>query len=76
MIRGFRDKETQAVWQGRFSRKLPQDIQGLARRKLRMGVIAAANGASASMTNGESAFIGMAPTLTTLKSLITTEELL
>ena len=36
MIRGFRDKEAQAIWQGQFSRKLPQDIQGLARRKLRM----------------------------------------
>ena len=36
MIRGFRDKETEAIWHGRFSRRLPQDIQRLARRKLRM----------------------------------------
>ncbi|TFG84830.1 MAG: type II toxin-antitoxin system RelE/ParE family toxin [Chromatiales bacterium] len=36
MIRSFRDKEAEAIWQGRFSRKLPQDIQRLARRKLRM----------------------------------------
>ena len=36
MIRGFRDRETEAIWQGRFSRRLPQDIQRLARRKLRM----------------------------------------
>ena len=36
MIRSFGDKETEAIWQGRFSRRLPQDIQRLARRKLRM----------------------------------------
>ncbi len=36
MIRGFRDRETEAIWEGRFSRRLPQDIQRPARRKLRM----------------------------------------
>lgn len=34
MIRGFADKETQRVWTGEGSRKLPSDIQQLARRKL------------------------------------------
>ena len=36
MITGFRDKETQRIWQGEVSRKLPRDIQDIARRKLRM----------------------------------------
>ena len=36
MIRSFGDKEAEAIWEGRFSRRLPQDIQKLARRKLRM----------------------------------------
>jgi len=36
MITGFRDRETEAIWQGRRSRKLPQAIQAVARRKLRM----------------------------------------
>ena len=36
VIRSFGDKETEAIWAGRFSRRLPQDIQKLARRKLRM----------------------------------------
>jgi proteic killer suppression protein len=36
MITGFRDRETEAIWQGRRSRKLPQSIQTVARRKLRM----------------------------------------
>lgn len=36
MITSFRDKETQRVWQGEVSRKLPQAMQPLARRKLRM----------------------------------------
>jgi proteic killer suppression protein len=36
VIRSFGDKETEGIWHGRFSRRLPQDIQKLARRKLRM----------------------------------------
>lgn len=36
MIRDFADKETEKVWMGSVSRRLPQDIQGVARRKLRM----------------------------------------
>jgi proteic killer suppression protein len=36
MIVDFHCKETELVWQGSFSRKLPQDIQKTALRKLRM----------------------------------------
>jgi proteic killer suppression protein len=36
MIRHFRDKETRKIWEGSISRKLPADIQAVARRKLRM----------------------------------------
>ena len=36
MIRGFKDKETEKVFNGRFSKKLPQDIQRTAERKLIM----------------------------------------
>lgn len=36
MIKSFKDKETLGVWEGRISRRLPTDIQGVARRKLRM----------------------------------------
>ncbi len=36
MITGFRDRETEKIWQGKVSRRLPQDIQAIARRKLRM----------------------------------------
>jgi proteic killer suppression protein len=36
VIRGFRDRETESVWKGDVSRRLPQDIQSVARRKLRM----------------------------------------
>ena len=36
MIKSFADRETERIWQGRFSRRLPQDIQRVARRKLRM----------------------------------------
>ena len=36
MIVSFRGKETELVWRGVFSRKLPQDIQRIALRKLRM----------------------------------------
>ena len=35
MIRGFADSETQRIWNGERSRKLPADIQDTARRKLR-----------------------------------------
>ena len=36
MIRSFADRETERVWEGLVSRKLPADIQVTARRKLRM----------------------------------------
>jgi proteic killer suppression protein len=36
MIKSFRDAETEKVFQRRFSRRLPNDIQGVALRKLRM----------------------------------------
>jgi toxin HigB-1 len=36
MIRSFKDKETEKVFSRTFSRKLPQDIQQTAYRKLRM----------------------------------------
>ncbi len=36
MIRNFADKETERIWQGSVSRRLPHDIQTVARRKLRM----------------------------------------
>ena len=36
MIRGFADPETELIWAGRRSRRLPSDIQGVALRKLRM----------------------------------------
>ncbi|MBN1140691.1 MAG: type II toxin-antitoxin system RelE/ParE family toxin [Deltaproteobacteria bacterium] len=36
MIKTFADKETEKIWQGLISRRLPQDIQAVARRKLRM----------------------------------------
>ena len=35
-IQSFRDEETEKVWIGQGSRKLPADIQQVARRKLRM----------------------------------------
>lgn len=35
MIRSFRCKETEKVWQGQSSRKFPRDIQDRALRKLR-----------------------------------------
>ena len=34
MIRAFKDKEAQKVFNGRFSRKLPHNIQRMAERKL------------------------------------------
>ena len=36
MIKSFHGKETEKIWSGLRSRHLPQDIQQLARRKLRM----------------------------------------
>ena len=36
MIQNYGDKETEKIWNGIQSRKLPFDIQNLARRKLRM----------------------------------------
>jgi len=35
MIRSFADPETEKIWLGQRSRKLPSDIQNVARRKLR-----------------------------------------
>ncbi|MBU4185109.1 MAG: type II toxin-antitoxin system RelE/ParE family toxin [Proteobacteria bacterium] len=34
MIKSFRDKETEKIFNRLFSRKLPQNIQHIARRKL------------------------------------------
>jgi len=36
MIRNFKCKETELIWNGTVSSKLPPDIQQVARRKLRM----------------------------------------
>jgi len=36
MIRSFADKEADKIWHGTPSRRLPADIQHIARRKLRM----------------------------------------
>ena len=36
MNKNYRDKETTKVSNGRFSKKLPQDIQRIAARKLKM----------------------------------------
>jgi toxin HigB-1 len=36
MIKSFRDVETEKVFDRRFSRRLPSDIQAVALRKLRM----------------------------------------
>ena len=36
MINGFLDAETERIWRGEGSRRLPSDIQRTARRKLRM----------------------------------------
>lgn len=35
MIRSFRNKETERIWQGQQSRKFPGDVQDRALRKLR-----------------------------------------
>jgi proteic killer suppression protein len=36
MIASFRDPETETIWEGRRSRRLPGDIQAVALRKLRL----------------------------------------
>ena len=36
MIKSFHSKETEKIWLGEFSIKLPKEIQQIARRKLRM----------------------------------------
>lgn len=36
MIQSFADGETELIWQGRRSRRLPGDIQAVALRKLRV----------------------------------------
>lgn len=36
MIVSFGDRETEKIWQGERSRKLPNQIQEIGRRKLRM----------------------------------------
>lgn len=36
MIKSFADRQTEKVWKGEFSSKLPNEIQPIARRKLRM----------------------------------------
>ena len=36
MIKSFGDKETKIIWRGNRSKKLPNEIQEIARRKLRM----------------------------------------
>jgi toxin HigB-1 len=36
MIKGFGDRESEKIWNGIRSKKLPNEIQDVARRKLRM----------------------------------------
>ena len=36
MILNFAEKETERIWAGEVSRRLPTEIQSIARRKLRM----------------------------------------
>jgi len=36
MLKSFGDRETEKIWQGMMSRRLPHDIQQTARRKLRV----------------------------------------
>lgn len=36
MIQSFADAETEKIWNGRRSRRLPSDIQAIALRKLRL----------------------------------------
>lgn len=36
MIKSFKSKETEKIWEGEASKKLPLNIQRVAKRKLRM----------------------------------------
>lgn len=36
MIKSFNSKETEKIWEGNFSKEYPNDIQDIARKKLRM----------------------------------------
>ncbi len=36
VIKSFRDKETEKIWDNTYSRKLPHNIQSIALRKLRL----------------------------------------
>lgn len=36
MIKSFGDKESKLIWEGSQTKKLPYEIQNIARRKLRM----------------------------------------
>jgi len=36
MIKDFKDKQAELIWNGTISKRLPQSIQTVARRKLRM----------------------------------------
>ncbi len=36
MIRDFRDRQTELIWRGEYAKRLPTEIQAVARRKLRM----------------------------------------
>jgi len=36
MIKNFKDKQAELIWLGVVSKRLPQSIQNVARRKLRM----------------------------------------
>lgn len=36
MITSFHDDATQSIWRGEFTKQLPNQIQSVARRKLRM----------------------------------------
>ncbi len=36
MIQSFADKETEKIWEGEYSKRLPTEIQNTARRKLRI----------------------------------------
>jgi proteic killer suppression protein len=36
MIKGFRDRAAERIWSGEGVRRLPPDVQKVARRKLRM----------------------------------------
>ena len=36
MIKSFHNKQTEEIWRGTLVRRLPQELQEIARRKLRM----------------------------------------